>query len=168
MNDGLVTLPSPVTAQETLSRLLSAIADRGLAVFATIDHAYAARQAGLEMRPASLVLFGSPKAGTPLMQIAPTLAIDLPLKALVWEDDEGNAWLTYNAPSWVARRHSLSIEDVAEESWESEGGAVDTDPRHLGLAAPIELDRAAGPLITGMAVALAEIARSVLRTNPAR
>jgi uncharacterized protein (DUF302 family) len=164
MQQGLVTLASPAGPQETLARLLSAVTGRGLRVFATIDHAQASVQAGLEMRPASVVIFGSPKAGTPLMQMAPTLAIDLPLKALVWQDAQGQTWLTYNAATWIARRHSLGTEDIAEEAWESEGGAVDhhTDvlfsPRH-------NLGPAARPIITAMSEGLAEIARGVCRTD---
>ena len=127
MRDGLITWPSPFGPHETLRACCLRWGSRGLFIFATIDHAEAAKQAGLEMRPASVVIFGNPKGGTPLMQMAPTLAIDLPLKALVWEDDERKTKLTYNGAPWIARRHHLSVEDIGDEASES-GGWCDRSP----------------------------------------
>lgn len=164
MRDGLITWPSPFGPQETLARLLSEVTDRGLSIFATIDHAQAAEQAGLEMRPAAVVIFGNPKGGTPLMRMAPTLAIDLPLKALVWEDEEGNTHLTYNAAHWIARRHHLAVEDISEDAWESEGGAVDPKPGDP-FASEGGLLPAADPLVAAIAKGLAEIARRVCRSD---
>jgi uncharacterized protein (DUF302 family) len=104
---GLVTLPSAHDAAETTRRLEALLAEKGLQVFARIDHAEAARKAGLPLRPTLVLLFGNPVAGTPLMQSKQTAGIDLPLKALVWEDEVGRAWLTYNAPEYMARRHEI-------------------------------------------------------------
>jgi uncharacterized protein (DUF302 family) len=88
-----------------MDRLAAAVADRGITIFARIDHAAAASTVGMALRPMEVLIFGNPRAGTPLMQIAPTLGIDLPLKALVWRDDEGKTWLAYNDPAWLVRRH---------------------------------------------------------------
>ena len=96
---GLVTLPSKHSVQETLSRLETLLQEKGLQIFARIDHSGEAEKVGLKMNKTRLLVFGSPKAGTPLMQAAPTLAIDLPLKVLVWEDSSGKTWLTYNDPA---------------------------------------------------------------------
>ncbi len=79
--------------------------EKNITIFATVDHSGEAEKVGLQMRPTKLVIFGNPKAGTPLMQAAPTLAIDLPLKALVWEDTEGKVWLSYNDPAYLQHRH---------------------------------------------------------------
>jgi uncharacterized protein (DUF302 family) len=166
MKDGLFTLPSSFGAAETLDRLLAAVRSRGLVLFATIDHAEAAQAAGLRMNPASLVIFGSPRAGTPLMRQAPTLAIDLPLKALIWEDDEGRAWLSYNDPAWLAQRHGLWDLDATAMVWEYEGGSVGVDAGPAAVAAAgfgglgvIENP----PVLGAMAQALAAIAGSATR-----
>jgi uncharacterized protein (DUF302 family) len=113
---GLVTLPSSHGAAETLRRLEAVLAEKGLHVFARIDHAAAARGVGMELRPTVVVLFGNPKAGTPLMQSRQTVGIDLPLKALVWEDESGRAWLTYNDPAHLARRHGVHDRDEAVQA----------------------------------------------------
>jgi uncharacterized protein (DUF302 family) len=105
-NHGLITLPGKHSVQETLSRLEALLQEKGLTIFARIDHSGEAEKIGLKMHNTKLLIFGSPKAGTPLMQAAPTLAIDLPLKALVWEDAEGRAWLTYNDPAYLQQRHN--------------------------------------------------------------
>jgi uncharacterized protein (DUF302 family) len=105
--DGLTTLRSSHGPQDTLARLEAAVTAKGLTVFARIDHAAGAAAAGLKMRPAVVVIFGNAKGGTPLMQSVATFAIDLPLKALVWEDGSGDTWLSYNDPSWLAKRHGL-------------------------------------------------------------
>ena len=106
-DNGLVSLPSPVSARETLDRLLSTLSARGLTVFARIDHAAGAASVGLPLRPTEVVLFGNPKGGTAPMQERQSVGIDLPLKALVFEDSDGKAWFAYNDPAWIARRHDL-------------------------------------------------------------
>jgi uncharacterized protein (DUF302 family) len=103
--DGLVTIQSRHTPKETMQRLETAVKSKGMTVFAHIDHAAGAAEVGMTLRPTDLLIFGRPKGGTPLMQSAQTIGIDLPLKALVWEDAEGHVWLSYNDPAWVARRH---------------------------------------------------------------
>ena len=107
---GLVQIPSRYSVEETLQRLEAALAARGLQVFARVDHSGEAEKAGMKMRPTKLLIFGSPKAGTALMVAAPTLAIDLPLKALVWEDERGKVWVTYNSPEYLRERHSVPSE----------------------------------------------------------
>ena len=106
-NNGLISVQSSVSARETLDRLLAALAARKLTVFASVDHAAGAASVGLPLRPTAVVIFGNPKGGTPLMQDQQSAGIDLPLKALVWEDDDGKVWLTYNDPAWIAERHGL-------------------------------------------------------------
>lgn len=106
-NDGLITVASKYRVGETLDRLTSAITSAGLLIFARIDHASNAKEVGLELRPTELLLFGHPRGGTPLMQDKQTAGIDLPVKALVWEDEEGRVWLTYNEAAWLAIRHAL-------------------------------------------------------------
>jgi uncharacterized protein (DUF302 family) len=108
--EGLVQIPSGYSVGETLQRLESALATHGLQVFARVDHSGEAEKVGMKMQPTKLLLFGSPKAGTPLMVAAPTLAIDLPLKALVWEDETGKVWLTYNSPEYLRERHGVPSE----------------------------------------------------------
>ena len=103
--NGLVVRPSSFGPKETLDRLGAAVADAGMTVMARIDHAAAAETAGLTLRPTEVVVFGNPKVGTLLMQAAPTLAIDLPLKVLVWQDDSGKTWLAWNDPAWIDDRH---------------------------------------------------------------
>jgi uncharacterized protein (DUF302 family) len=103
--DGLVTLRSAHDFKTTLDRLLQALKARGVTVFAQIDHAAGAAGAGLTLRPTTLVVFGNPAAGTPLMQGIQTAGIDLPLKALVWQDADGAVHLSYNDPAWIADRH---------------------------------------------------------------
>ena len=110
---GLVTLPSTHSAAETVQRLESLLAQKGLHVFARIDHAAAAKEVGLPLRFTQVLLFGNPAAGTPLMQSKQTIGIDLPLKVLVWEDEAGRAWLTYNEPEYLARRHQIRDRDEA-------------------------------------------------------
>jgi len=105
--NGLVTIRGAYTAKETMLRLEAAVRSKGMTVFAHIDHAAAASEAGLALRATELLIFGSPKGGTPLMQVAQTIGIDLPLKALVWQDADGSTWVSYNDPAWLARRHGL-------------------------------------------------------------
>jgi|SRR5215813_706966 len=109
---GLVTIQSRVSVSETIDRFVAGAARRGLIVFARIDHADGAAKAGMQLRPTELVIFGHPRGGTPLMQDRQTAGIDLPVKALAWEDAEGNVWLTYNDARWIMRRHSLGPQSV--------------------------------------------------------
>src|SRR4051812_35384817 len=109
---GIVTKESPYpSVSETLERLQEVVLQKGLKVFALVDHSGEAEQAGLEMQEAKLLIFGNPKAGTPLMVFSPLLALDLPLKALVWED-RGQVRVSYNATSYLAERHDLPSELV--------------------------------------------------------
>ena len=104
---GLVTKSARYPVVETVERLDKVLRDTGMIVFAVIDHAAAAQKAGLRMPPAQVIVFGNPKGGTPMMLSAPTIAIDLPVKILVWEDSAGKAWLAYNTASYIAERHQL-------------------------------------------------------------
>jgi uncharacterized protein (DUF302 family) len=112
-NHGLVSVPSRVSANETLNRLLAALAARKLTVFARVDHAAGAASVGMPLRPTEVVIFGNPKGGTALMQDRQSAGIDLPLKALVSEDADGKAWLTYSDPAWIAERHGLGAASAA-------------------------------------------------------
>lgn len=108
--NGLVQIASHYSVEETGRRLQEAFAAKGLQVFATVDHSGEAEKVGLKMRPTKVVIFGSPKAGTPLMVAAPSVAIDLPLKVLVAEDAEGGVWVTYNSPDYLKERHGVPEE----------------------------------------------------------
>jgi uncharacterized protein (DUF302 family) len=110
--NGLVHVASSHSVPETLNKLKSTIEARGLKIFALIDHSGEAEKAGLKMRPTELLIFGSPKGGTPLMVAAPTLAIDLPLKTLVWEDADGKVWVSYNSPDYLQQRHGIPADLV--------------------------------------------------------
>jgi uncharacterized protein (DUF302 family) len=110
--NGLVHLRSPYSVPETLKRLESVLHARNLTVFARIDHSGEAEKVGLTMHPTQLIIFGSPKSGTPVMVASPTVAIDLPLKALAWEDADGKVWLSYNSPEYLKRRHEIPDELV--------------------------------------------------------
>jgi uncharacterized protein (DUF302 family) len=105
--DGLITMPSHFGPGETMRRLEDAVRARGMTVFAHVDHAEGAAAAGMALRPTDLLIFGAAKGGTPLMQAAQTMGIDLPLKALVWQDETGATFLSYNDPAFLARRHGL-------------------------------------------------------------
>ncbi len=106
-SNGLVHLRSPYTVSETIARLDGMVSSKGLTVLARIDHSGDAARVGLEMNPSELIIFGSSRAGTHLMVASPTAAIDLPLKALAWSDADGNVWLSYNSPEYLAERHSI-------------------------------------------------------------
>jgi uncharacterized protein (DUF302 family) len=108
--DGLITLPSSHGPKDTMSRFEAEVKAKGMTVFARIDHAAGAAAAGLPLRPTELLLFGNAKAGTPIMQSVQTIGIDLPLKALVWQDASGNTWLSYNDPGWLAKRHGHQVD----------------------------------------------------------
>jgi uncharacterized protein (DUF302 family) len=105
--NGVIHLRSRYSVAETLARLEALVKTTGLTVFCCVDHSGEAAKAGLKMNPTQLVIFGSPKAGTPLMIASPTLAIDLPLKALIWEDAGGKVWLSYNSPEYLKQRHNI-------------------------------------------------------------
>ena len=104
---GIVTKASRFSVSDTLNQLENVIRTKGLAVFTIIDHSGEAEKVGLKMQEAKLVIFGSPKAGTPLMVASPLLALDLPLKALVWKDNEGRVWVSYNSVSYLANRFNI-------------------------------------------------------------
>jgi uncharacterized protein (DUF302 family) len=105
--DGLITMASSLGAKETMDRLEAEVKAKGLTVFARIDHAAGAVEVGLPLRPTEVLIFGNAKGGTPLMQANQAIGIDLPLKALVFEDAAGKVWLSYNDPRWLAQRHGL-------------------------------------------------------------
>ena len=106
-NNGLMQVASPYSVAETLQRLQSVLAQRGLQIFALVDHSGEAEKVGLKMRPTKLLIFGSPKGGTPLMVAAPSLAVDLPLKALISEDENCKVFVTYNSPEYLQQRHGI-------------------------------------------------------------
>jgi uncharacterized protein (DUF302 family) len=110
---GLVTIPSQVSVSETIDRIVAGATRRGLIVFARVDHADGAAKVGMQLRPTELVIFGHPRGGTPLMIDCQTGGIDLPVKALAWEDAEGKVWLTYNDAHWLADRHGLGPRSAA-------------------------------------------------------
>lgn len=107
-DQGIVRIPSHHSVAVTLDRLESLLKERGVKVFARIDFSGDAERAGLAMRAEQMLIFGNPKAGTPLMLAVPTAGLDLPLKALVWEDAGGSTWVAYNDPQYVVKRHALS------------------------------------------------------------
>ena len=106
--EGLTTIASSHDPKETIDRLETEIRAKGMTVFARIDHAAGAAEVGLTLAPTELIVFGNARGGTPLMQSVQTVGIDLPLKVLVWEDSAGKTWLSYNEPSWIARRHGVA------------------------------------------------------------
>jgi uncharacterized protein (DUF302 family) len=110
MASGMIDVSSRYSVPETLTRLQAILKEKSVTVFALIDHSGEAEKAGLKMRPTQLLIFGSPKGGTPLMVAAPRLAIDLPLKALAWEDEQGQVWLSYNSPEYLQQRHDFPAE----------------------------------------------------------
>jgi uncharacterized protein (DUF302 family) len=127
--DGLVSVRSAHDVVETARRFRDVAEKAGLTIFSDIDHGQNAVAAGLVLKPTRLLIFGNPRGGTPLMQANRTAAIDLPFKALVWEDDNGTTWLTYNDPRWLAGRHNIdSSADAAIQ-------AIDSGMKKLSLAA---------------------------------
>ena len=114
--DGLITIKSSFGPEETMNRFESEVRAKGMTVFAHIDHAAGAAAVGLSLRPTDLLVFGNAKGGTPLMQSVQTIGIDLPLKALVWQDAAGVTWLSYNDPAWLAKRHGADHEAEATVS----------------------------------------------------
>jgi uncharacterized protein (DUF302 family) len=109
-NSGLINIPSNHSVDETVEKLNAILQLKGITLFALIDHNGEAIKAGTKMRPTKLVIFGNPKAGTPVMLAAPSSAIDLPLKILIWEDTQGKAWVTYNSPAYLQERHNIPVE----------------------------------------------------------
>jgi uncharacterized protein (DUF302 family) len=107
-DDGLTTIPSAYGVEETIDRIESEVKSKGMTIFARIDHAAGAKEAGLALRPTLLLIFGNAKGGTPLMQDKQQIGIDLPLKALAWEDASGKTWISYNDLKWLAQRHGVS------------------------------------------------------------
>ena len=107
---GIVDRPSRHPVGETVEKLEAILRAKGVTLFALVDHDGGAAKVGMKMRPTKLLIFGSPKAGTPVMQAVPSAAIDLPLKILVWEDEQGKAWVSYNSPAWLEERHGIPHE----------------------------------------------------------
>ncbi|MGV8940962.1 MAG: DUF302 domain-containing protein [Lysobacter sp.] len=105
--DGLVSVKSPYSVNETMDRFQALVEKKGLSVFARIDHAAAAAQVGKALRPTELLIFGNAQGGTPFMECAQSVGIDLPLKALTWEDSSGQTWIGYNDPEYLAKRHEV-------------------------------------------------------------
>ena len=106
-DNGLIHVPSQHSVDDTVQRLEALLSEKDIKLFAVVDHSGEAAKAGLQLRPTRLLIFGNPKGGTPLMQATPSVAIDLPLKALVWQDDDGKVWLSYNDPAYLQRRHGI-------------------------------------------------------------
>jgi uncharacterized protein (DUF302 family) len=109
---GLITIKSSNGPEETMNRFEAEVRGRGMTVFAHIDHAAGAVAAGLSLRPTEVLIFGNAKSGTPLMEATQTIGIDLPLKVLVWRDEDGATWLSYNDPAWLAERHGILPESA--------------------------------------------------------
>jgi uncharacterized protein (DUF302 family) len=109
-DNGIISLPSRHSVDDTVAKLRSMLQEKEITVFAVIDHSGEAAKAGLAMRPTKLLIFGSPKAGTPIMLAAPSTAIDLPLKFSVSQDPAGDVWISYNAPEYHRRRHGFPAE----------------------------------------------------------
>jgi uncharacterized protein (DUF302 family) len=123
--DGLTTIASSLGPKQTMDRLEAEIKAKGLTAFARIDHAAGAAEVGLPLRPTELLIFGNARGGTPLMQSGQTAGIDLPLKCLVWQDESGKTWLSYNEPGWIAHRHGLgAATDAAVKAMTAMLGAV--------------------------------------------
>ena len=110
MNNGIVDKPTNHSVDETVEKLNGILQSKGVTLFATVDHSGEAAKVGMKMPPTKLLIFGSPKAGTPLMLATPSIAIDLPLKILIWEDAQGKVWVSYNSPSYLQQRHRIPPE----------------------------------------------------------
>jgi uncharacterized protein (DUF302 family) len=112
-DNGIIHKETKHSVDAALEKLLSLLKTKGVTVFAVVDHSGEAAKVGMEMHPTKLVIFGNPKGGTPLMLAAPSIAIDLPLKILIWEDAQGKNWVSYNSPGYLAERHNLPHELLA-------------------------------------------------------
>ncbi len=110
--DGIIHLESPYPVGETLDRVAALAKSKGMVIFSRLDQRQEAEKVGLNLRPTQMLLLGNPKAGTLLMDAVPSIALDLPLKALAWEDPQGKVWLSFNSPDFLKRRHALSDEQV--------------------------------------------------------
>jgi len=110
---GLISVKSSLPVKESVDKLVHRVESKGLTVFCRVDHAAGAATAGMQLRPTTVVIFGNAKGGTPLMQAAQTIGIDLPLKVLAWEDASGQRWLSYNDPLWLTERHAIQAEGAA-------------------------------------------------------
>jgi uncharacterized protein (DUF302 family) len=106
-SSGLIDIPSKHSVDETVEKLKEILRGKGITLFALVDHSGEAAKVGMKMRPTKLLIFGNPKAGTPVMLASPSSAIDLPLKILIWEDPEGKVWVTYNSPAYLQERHNI-------------------------------------------------------------
>ena len=113
VGNGIINVPSKQSVGETVEKLKGILQAQGVNLFALVDHSREAEKVGMTMPPTKLLIFGSPKAGTPLMLAAPSIAIDLPLKILVWEDGAGKVWISYNSPEYLKERHGLPRELLA-------------------------------------------------------
>src|SRR6202046_1270219 len=111
--EGIVRIPSHHSVDETVDKLKTILQSKGVTLFALIDHSGEAEKVGMKMPPTKLLIFGNPKGGTPLMLAAPSIAIDLPLKILVWQDGTGKVWISYNSPAYLQERHGLPAELLA-------------------------------------------------------
>jgi uncharacterized protein (DUF302 family) len=111
-DNGMQHLSSPYSVPETFKRVEALFEEKGLTIFCRIDHSGEAQKVGLQMHPTQLILFGSPKGGTPVMVASPTIAIDLPLKALIWEDASGKVWVSHNSPEYLQQRHNVPADLV--------------------------------------------------------
>src|SRR5260221_11717044 len=109
-NNGIIDRPSNHSVDQTVEKLKNILQAKGVTLFALVDHSGEAQKVGMKMPPTKLLIFGSPKAGTPLMLAAPSVAIDLPLKILVWEDAQGKVWVSYNSPEYLQERHGIAPE----------------------------------------------------------
>ncbi|MGI9320610.1 MAG: DUF302 domain-containing protein [Thiogranum sp.] len=114
-DNGLITAKSPYAVDETLDRFEAAVTNKGMTIFARIDHAKGAAKVGKELQPTVVLIFGNPTIGTLLMQSTQTAAIDLPLKLLAWEDDGGQVWIAYNDPDYLVKRHAITDRDPVVE-----------------------------------------------------
>ena len=108
--EGIINVPTSHSVDQTVEKLKAVLQAKGVNLFALVDHSGEAEKVGMKMRPTKLLIFGSPKAGTPLMQAAPSVAIDLPLKILIWEDGQGRVWVSYNSPGYLQERHGIPPE----------------------------------------------------------
>jgi len=106
-DNGIIDTPTNLSVDEAVERLKGLLLDKGITLFALVDHSGEAEKTGMKMRPTKLLIFGVPRSGTPVMLAAPSIAIDLPLKILIWEDGHGKSWLSYNSPEYLKKRHAV-------------------------------------------------------------
>ncbi len=128
--DGLIVVKSPHNTKDTMNRLEDIVKQRGLNIFARIDHAAGAANVGKTLRPTELLIFGNPQGGTPFMECAQSVGIDLPLKVLAWEDASGHVWLGYNSPEFLAQRHGITDCPVVTNLQKALSGIIETVISH--------------------------------------